>query len=343
MIQADSESLRNPALRLYLTVNVDYLMETLIINRNDIAAWVDIDALKGELKEGFINYSNGSSRRDGKRIVLDIKNGNTATVLGPGTSAGIPAYSMKANSKFPNENIPIKGVIALFDIENGNLLALLDSSLITAIRTGLCAAMATDVLANPLAQRLSIIGAGKQNLLQLKYLLNLRRFEKVVIFDVNPSRAEAFKNTFQETIQCEIAESLAECVSDAEVILMATWSKTPILNLSMISKGCHITSLGSDEKGKVEVSKDLVLNAKFYCDDIDLNMMMGTPGNLDLRVDCICAEIGEVFSDSKLMESNVKETTIYSSVGLPFQDLITAWHVYKKALDSENVTRIKMN
>jgi len=108
-------------------------METLIINGNDILNLVHIDLLKYELIEGFKNYSNGTSRRDGKRIVLDIKNENKATLLGPGTSAGIPAYSIKTNSKFPNENICIKGVISLFDIENGNLLALLDSSLITAI------------------------------------------------------------------------------------------------------------------------------------------------------------------------------------------------------------------
>ena len=299
-------------------------METLIINRNDISNLVHIDLLKYELIEGFKNYSNGTSRRDGKRIVLDIKNENKATLLGPGTSAGIPAYSIKTNSKFPNENISIKGVISLFDVENGNLLALLDSSLITAIRTGLCAAIATDFLANSQAQKISIIGAGKQNMLQLKYLLKIRRFEKAVIFDLDQSKAEEFKNNFKDEIKCEIAESLAEGLSDSEVILTATWSKKPIINMSLISRGCHITSLGSDEKGKVELSRDLVLNSKFYCDDIDLNMMMGTPGNLDLTEDCIHAEIGEVLSKSKLIERNVKETTIYSSVGLPFQDLITA-------------------
>lgn len=314
-------------------------METLILNRNDLVGLIDIESLKNELKTGFINYSK-SSDKDGRRFILDIKNGNTITLLGPGKSQGIPAYSIKANSKFPGEDPAIKGVIALFDIENGNLLALLDSSLITGIRTGLSAALATEALSNPEAKRISIIGAGNQNRLQLKYLLKTGRFEKVVIFDSDPSRSQAFQDTFMEVIHCEIAGTISECVAEAEVILTATWSRKPILDRSMIPEGCHITSLGTDEKGKIELAADLVLNSKFYCDDIDLNMEMGTPGSLGLSADCIHAEIGSVFADPGLLEGNEQETTLYSSVGLPFQDLIAAWHVYKKALDRQDVKRV---
>jgi ornithine cyclodeaminase len=318
-------------------------MKTLILTHSDISTLIDIDALRGEFREGFIRYSDRSSRRDGKRTVLDIGSGNTTTLLGPGTSSGIPAYTIKVNSKFPNTSMPIKGAIALFDIENGNLLALLDSGLITAVRTGLCAAMATDLLADPKAGKVGVVGAGRQNTLQLKYLLRLRRLEKVVIFDQDPSRAETFRDAFKEIVQCEITGSLQACGSGSGIILIATWSRIPLLTLPMVAQGCHITSLGSDEKGKVELSKDLVLNSDFYCDDIDLNMMMGTPGNLGLPADCIRAEIGTIFSDRKPMERNEKRITVYSSVGLPFQDLIMAWHVYGKALASKRGTRLEMN
>lgn len=89
--------------------------------------------------------------------------------------------------------------------------------------------------------------------------------------------------------------------------------ETLIINRDDISAWVDIDVLKGEQKGKVELSKDLVLNSNFYCDDIDLNMMMGTPANLDLTVDCIRAEIGEVFSDAKLTERNEQEMSIYSS------------------------------
>lgn len=318
-------------------------MNTLIINREHIAEFVDLRSLPSELRKGFIDYSCGLSRRDGKRIVLDIGEGNTATVLGPGTSASIPAYTIKANSKFPQSDTPIKGAIALFDINNGNLLALLDSSLITATRTGLCAAMATDLLASAGAKQISIIGAGKQNTLQMQYLLKMRTFERLVIYDVDPLQAKRFRQTFAKKTKCIIARSTRECVAEADVILVATWSKTPVLELDDISRACHITSLGADEKGKVELSQDLVEASSFYCDDIDLNLAMGTPGNLGLSSDVIRAEIGTVFANPAVIEADKYKLTAYSSVGLPFQDLITAWHVYERARKRGRVPSIKLN
>lgn len=318
-------------------------MKTLIIKKDDISRLIDIEKLKTELIEGFKNYSKGASRRDGQRIVLDICNGNKTTLLGPGTSADIPAYTTKVNSKFPNEATAIKGVIALFDDKNGNLLALLDSSLITAIRTGLCAAIATDCLSDPKSRQIGIIGAGKQNILQLQYLLELRTLEKAKIYDLKKDQAEKFADMFKNKLECAVVDSLSECVADTDIILTATWSKTPILNTSLIKAPCHITSLGSDEKGKVEVSEELVANTKFYCDDVDLNMAMGTPGNLGLTREFICAEIGEVFSYPNRGRNNAEETTIYSSVGLPFQDLITSWHLYTRALDDENIASLQIN
>ncbi len=318
-------------------------MKTLIIPHDQVAALININELRLELIDGFKSYSDGTSRRDGQRIVLNIQDGNKATLLGPGTSAGIPAFSVKTNSKYPGQAKALKGVISLFDIETGDLLALLDSALITAVRTGLCAAIATNALADPNMRRVTVIGAGRQNRLQLGYLLNMRTIEQVTVFDVSARNAERFKREFEDRTVCEIAKSLPESLDGAEIILTATWTKTPILTEDMVPQRCHITSLGSDEKGKVELAKNLVLSSSLYCDDVSLNMMMGTPGNLELSEDCIAGELGQVLSTPEELKKQVAQRTIYSCVGLPFQDLVTAWHVYNKALASENGVSLEMN
>jgi len=70
-------------------------MHTLVITKHDVTKLIDIEALKTELTEGFKKYSGGADGRIGQRIILDLGSGNKTTVLGPGVSEGIPAYTVK--------------------------------------------------------------------------------------------------------------------------------------------------------------------------------------------------------------------------------------------------------
>lgn len=56
----------------------------------------------------------------------------------------------------------IQGTLHLQDIETGSLLAIMDSTYVTAVRTGLAGAIAADVLARSDADTVAIIGAGLQ-------------------------------------------------------------------------------------------------------------------------------------------------------------------------------------
>ncbi|WP_268874247.1 hypothetical protein [Sutcliffiella cohnii] len=58
---------------------------------------------------------------------------------------------------------------------------------------------------------------------------------------------------------------------------------------------------------------------------------MGSIGGAGLTEDNIHAEIGEVINDQSLGRTNDDQITIYGAVGLAFQDLVGAWHVYQKA------------
>jgi alanine dehydrogenase len=56
----------------------------------------------------------------------------------------------------------VRGVVALHSLHDGELLALFDSASLTAWRTGLTAALATDALAVPDATSVAFVGAGAQ-------------------------------------------------------------------------------------------------------------------------------------------------------------------------------------
>ncbi len=85
-------------------------------------------------------------------------------ILVPGVVPGISAYTVKVHAKYPEnprQGLPaIQGVIQLFDARNGQLLAVLDSPIVTAHRTAAAAVVATDVLARKDSRKVAVIGAG---------------------------------------------------------------------------------------------------------------------------------------------------------------------------------------
>src|SRR5476649_1508578 len=111
-------------------------------------------------------------------------------VVFPGFIDGIPAYTVKVNAKVPHLVPSVHGLLLLNDIETGAMLALMDSVVITELRTALVGALAVEALARPDVERVAIIGAGTQGRAQLRALMMVRRPTHVSVFDSEPSRAE---------------------------------------------------------------------------------------------------------------------------------------------------------
>lgn len=57
--------------------------------------------------------------------------------------SNIPAYTVKYYAKFPTQAPAFKGVINLHDLDTGQQLSIMDSTYITAVRTGLSGAIGT--------------------------------------------------------------------------------------------------------------------------------------------------------------------------------------------------------
>ena len=169
----------------------------------------------------------------------------TATCLIPGLLPEIPAYTVKVNAKFPASSPALRGVVCLHDLNTGELLALADSASVTAWRTGLSAALATHVLADPTARTLGFVGAGAQARMVAAGLRTLRSFDQTVATDLNPSRAADLADV--------VVDDARAVAARCDVVILATWSRVPLLHAEDIPTGTHLTTLGADEPGKIEL------------------------------------------------------------------------------------------
>ena len=128
---------------------------TLLLTRSDVENLLDPYALIEALRSGFIAYSSTPGER-ARRVRAPLNGPGSATVLFPGTTAGLPIYTVKVHAKFPAETPAIRGVVCVHDMNTGCVLAVMDSTYLTAVRTGAAGALAADVLARTDADQVCV-------------------------------------------------------------------------------------------------------------------------------------------------------------------------------------------
>lgn len=307
----------------------------LFLNRSQVTRNLDPRPLVELLGEAFQEHS---ARPDRTKPGLDFRfEAGSLSCSGMGLTPHIPAYTMKLEGKLPAMSPSISGLIHLYDRSSGRLLALLESSHISAISSALTAALATDLMAAPSARRLAVVGTGTQGWLVVRFLMEMRQLEHVKLFDLVRKRSlrMAERLVKYEGLEVSVGDALTETVADADIILCATWSRAPFLFSEMVLPGAHITTLGSDERGKKELSGELLRTSTFFCDDRDLAASKGPLHGIKGAEDLIAAELGEVLAGVVEPRSSAEEITVYGPVGLPFQDLIASWATYQKALSKQ--------
>ncbi|MEV4218665.1 ornithine cyclodeaminase family protein [Nonomuraea sp. NPDC049725] len=321
---------------------------TRILTRRDLTALLDPAACLEALRDGF---TRGDAAVPGQRIRTDLPFPGTATALIPGLLPGIDAYTVKVNAKFPAATPALRGVICLHSGHDGELLALLDSATVTAWRTGLAAALGTHTLAaDPGGETVvGVIGAGAQADLMVTGLRRLRRVTKLLVHDTDEPRAHAFAARHAGApahsaatrpgvgaahpggLAVEMAGSAGEVAERAGIVLLATWSRAPLLRLADTRPGQHLTSLGADEPGKCELAADVLEAALVAVDDRELAAAMGALAAAGLPAEAADATLGEILRGEHPGRTGPEARTVYAPVGLPWQDLALSWLAYQEA------------
>ncbi|RAG86546.1 ornithine cyclodeaminase family protein, partial [Streptacidiphilus pinicola] len=248
---------------------------TLLLTRSDLLAVLDPDACLDALRSAFLAADPHAP--SGQRVVAELPFPGRATALIPGLLPGVDAYTVKVNAKFPAARPALRGVICLHAAADGELLALLDSATITAWRTGLSAALALDALGAP-GGRLGVIGAGAQAEITIAGLHRLRAWPSLTVHDSAPERAASFAARHDGTV----APSPSAVSAASDLVLLATWSRTPLLALADTREGQHLTTLSADEPGKCDLSPDLLAAASLTVDHVPLARTSGILTNPSL-------------------------------------------------------------
>ncbi|WP_415853321.1 ornithine cyclodeaminase family protein [Sinomonas sp. G460-2] len=173
--------------------------------------------------------------------------------------------TVKIASGFPaNEKLGLpsnNGVILTFSAETGEPHSVLaDEGWITAWRTAAVGALATHTLAPPEITEVGILGTGLQARLQIEWLDKLRPLGSVKVWG---RRANAAQKLSADLCAAGIdaRASDLEDVMQQDCIITATASTAPLAPSAAFQQVRHVTALGADMPGKMELPSELFARA----------------------------------------------------------------------------------
>lgn len=291
------------------------------------------------VREAMIALARGETRQPLRNIV-DLNDGNAFGVM-PGAMLG-DTFGAKIVSVYPG-NFALgkhshQGIVVLFEPEGGAPVAIIDGSIITAIRTAAASAAATEVLARPGPSRLAILGYGEQAWRHVAAVRHVRPITGVSVWGRSVDQAERFALRVREELglDAEAAPDVASAVAEADIICTTTAAEEPILALADVKPGTHINVVGSSRAGPTEIANDLVAASRFIADYRPGVLAQGAEflnakaaGVVDDAH--VVGEIGEVFDGKLAGRTGEDEITIYKSLGHIVQDLASGWHVFEAA------------
>ena len=245
-------------------------------------------------------------------------------------------------------NLPrSSAMIILNDAETGLPLAVMDGTIINAVRTGAVTGVGAKYLADPESKIMSLIGAGPQGRMQIYGVLHAcPKIEEIRIFDISRENAEKMKNEISSKLDIRViaSESAEEAVKDSDIIVTATVTRTPYLRRSWLKKGVFYGDIASHDAA-LEVYQ---ASSKMYVDDWNQIKHHGIGVFVDglrageISEEKVSGEMGEVVTGKKPGRETGDDLIIFKHIGMSVTDLPVAHAVYKKAITLGKGTKLNL-
>lgn len=314
----------------------------LLLRRGDVAALLDLDAAAAAVEGAFLAHGRGLAPPPALASV-GAETGAFHVKAGI-MRLGRSYFAAKTNANFPGNRVryglpTIQGTIVLHDAENGSPLAVMDSIEITIQRTAAATAVAARALAREDAATLAIIGCGRQGQAHARALARIRRFDRLVLCDVDRMAAEAVAAQLEPELDIAITieGDAARAAVRAAVCVTCTPSRRFILDRRALRPGMFVAGVGADDENKRELAPDLLAAATVVVDVLE---QAAAIGDLHHAIDAgllseqdVRAELGEIIAGKVTGRRRADEVIVFDSTGMALQDAAVAAVVYERALE----------
>ncbi len=276
----------------------------------------------------------GEGRQYGFKSGLD----RTGAMLGVKAGGYFPGNADKGITNH-------QSTVFLFDPETGRPTAMVGGNLLTALRTAAAAAISVDRLARKDAKVLGMVGAGHQAQFQLRAVSKVRKFAKVVGWNLHPEMLPKLGAVAEELGLPFEAVTLEKLGAEADVIVTITSSPKASLLDRHVRPGTHLACMGTDTRGKQEVEPALLARARVFTDEVAQSVSIGEAQHA-VAEGLVRAEditpIGAVIAGLAEGRRSDGEITLFDGTGVGLQDLAVAGAAVRRAVEQGLATEVEI-
>jgi alanine dehydrogenase len=313
----------------------------IILSTDDVAELLPMGEAIEIVSAAMVEVAEGKTTLP-LRSIIPVGDGNFMGMM-PGVMQDPACYGIKLVSLFPNNPkfgfSSHQGAMVMFEAKYGAAIAMMNSDLLTAIRTSAASGVATRSLAREDSTKLAIIGTGEQAQHHIDAMVEVRPISDVVIAGRSLDAADKLAVKSRQKygkINITTTTDIRQAVSDADIVCTVTAADEPLLFGNWIKPGTHLNIVGSSIPSKREIDTELVVRSKLF---VDYRIStMAQAGEVILAIeenkitaDHILAEIGEVIAGTSTGRQSDDEITLYRSLGVAAQDLAAAYYVVEQA------------
>ena len=225
-------------------------------------------------------------------------------------------------------------VAVLFDIDTGELQGLVLSETIGALAVGALGAVAIKNLSRLDSKVVGIIGSGIKAWKQLEGAVTVRTIDRAMVYDFDGNSSRVFAEGYSGSlgIKIDAVSTPKEVVENADILILATDSSSPVFEPSWLKPGTHINTVGPNYKESHELDERVSQMSRLIAtDSMDEIKAYSKPFFLMGVADRErIIELSELITTGYSRESE-GDLTLFCSVGLPGLEVVLAGQAIKNS------------
>jgi len=327
-------------------------IEFLYLTQADVrATGVDMRLVMEAVEDSFRLHHQGQTILPPKTVLdLDERERGRGNAMPAYVGGEYDVFGIKWIAGFPKNplchGLPrATGFFILNDSWKGIPLAVMDCTLLSAMRTGAVTGIGAKYLARPDSESVAMIGAGVQARTQLEALkVTLPGLREVRVFDIRREAAEQYAVEMHERLAMEVrvVDSAEAAVRDADIVVTVTVADEPIVKEAWMKPGSFFAAIGSYQEEEFAV---VLHSDKVFVDSIEHVLHRGTPvialmvAQGMIREENI-GELGAVVCGEVPGRETGQERIFFSPIGMGTEDVCVCYKVYQLAVEKGVGTKL---
>lgn len=292
-----------------------------------VSAAVRPEQAQRVLREAFLEFGSGKAtvQQRVRTQCAGIKLSTLGAVMPERGVAGAKVYTT-INGQFGF-------VILLFSAADGRPLATFEAGALTRIRTAACSVLAARAAVRSSPRVLGLFGLGVQGVEHAKQMTQAFAFERLLVHDPYASQSD-LDTRLRGSINIPIERVSPEVIaSEADLVVTATRSQTPLFSGHLLRPGAFIAAIGSSLPNTRELDDATLSRARRIIVEWKPQALAEAG---DLVLASAGAHVGEKLVElSALLAGTNKEDdpsgiTVYKAVGIGLADVALADLAYRQ-------------